>query len=176
MSKYTNIVSQDIQFDYNHKGKPSLLNIYKEINFNLSHKNNYTIYGFSKLNLGVDLEVVKSDIKVPAIAQRFFSENEYQDLAQFNQSEQLSYFFQLWTAKEAYLKAIGEGLSGGLDSIELSKNYHQQEWQIKLLNASEQESKLWQIKTISLPDNYLMSWAVKSTNNLVVKYYKIDDI
>ena len=173
LSRYTQINPQQMAFAYSQKGKPCLINNSSKVNFNLSHKNNDTIYGFSRLNLGVDIEIVNEKVKVLEIAQRFYTEAEYKHMTKLTQPEQSTYFFELWTAKESYLKAIAEGLSGGLDSINLSKQKNQRGWQIELVDQSSAESCLWQIQTINFEQDYFLSWAVKDQGDLVVNYYQL---
>jgi len=68
--------------------------------------------------LGVDIEEIKQiDMK---IAERFFSPQEYRDLMEQQVSQQLEYFFKLWSLKESYIKAEGKGLSIPLDSFSFS--------------------------------------------------------
>ncbi len=175
LAKYLLLNAEDIKFNYNMKGKPFLGNINSNnIQFNLSHTQNYIVYGISYLNLGIDLEKIKLEVKVKDIAKRFFTQDEYDDICKLNTIEQSEYFFQLWTAKESYLKAIGEGLSAGLDSINLSKNINQTQWDIKLIKSSIINPKRWQITTLKILENYLMSLALLNNNKSIIKYYTID--
>lgn len=93
-------------------GKPCVEN--SSIWFNLSHSGNVVAAAFAECEIGVDIEVVRP-INL-RIAERYFAESDRRYLA-LAESEQdrLNRFFALWTAKEAYLKRHGAGLSGGLD-------------------------------------------------------------
>lgn len=64
--------------------------------------------------IGVDLEHVDARRNLLAIARRFFSEEEYAQLADASADERTALFHQWWTRKEAVLKATGIGLRGGL--------------------------------------------------------------
>ena len=61
--------------------------------------------------VGVDLEKVRSVPKLLALAKRFFKSAEYETIVALPESLQPEQFFAYWTCKEAYLKAIGSGLS-----------------------------------------------------------------
>ena len=178
LSQYLQIDNRDLEFDYSSKGKPSLKdkNINSNFHFNLSHKENYTIYAFSDRPVGIDLEVIKNDVQVEQLVQRFFTESELQDICSLNESEKLAYFFQLWTAKEAYLKLTGEGLSGGLDSINLQKSLSDLDWQFELENkggkAPEDDRFLGQIKTWQILPEYYTSIAVDYNDKLCVYFYQ----
>lgn len=128
---YLGVKPEKIKFIYNQKGKPDLdekINNIK-IKFNLSHKNQYLIYGFSLKNIGVDLEFIDKNKTLFPIANRFFTPEESQYLKSLDKSQQKEIFYQFWTKKEAYLKAIGEGLSGGLNTINFVTN-NQPQWKI----------------------------------------------
>ena len=95
----------------------------------------------------------------------FFCPSEFQLIKQVNQENEAKLFYTLWTAKEAYLKATGEGLSGGLDTIELSYNFLSEDIEI----ISEDIETEWQIKNLKIDNNYLVSVAVKSKYELAEK-------
>lgn len=172
LAKYLSINGKQIKFIYNQKGKPYLSdNSQSNIKFNLSHKNQYTIYAISQNDLGIDIEVIKPNIEVENIVKRFFTKEELNYISQLQKVERLEYFFQLWTAKEAYLKAIGEGLSGGLNSINLCRPNNLPNWQIEIDNLSLEENRLWQIITFKAIDDYWVSLAIKQPHDLNIKYY-----
>jgi 4'-phosphopantetheinyl transferase len=107
---------QSLQFSYTDKGKPGVVGI----NFNLSHSQNLGLYAITKLpTVGVDLEYIRAIEDVDKLAQRFFTSSEYNLINSLNQAEKHQTFFEIWTLKEAYLKATGEGLSG-LQDVEVS--------------------------------------------------------
>ena len=118
LSNYLNINSEDVKFRKNSFGKPYLLNN-KTLNFNISHSNGYVVFAFSIASeLGIDIEKV-SEKPFLDIARRFFSLKEF-DLLSNEPNESLKdSFFRLWTRKEAYVKAIGKGLSHSLSSFSM---------------------------------------------------------
>ena len=66
------------------------------------------------------MEQIRRDFDVESIAQRFFSASEQKQLAALPESEKVDAFFRCWTRKEAYIKAIGEGLSLPLSQFDVS--------------------------------------------------------
>ena len=68
----------------------------------------------------VDREYLREIENITELAKRFFTHREFQLIADLTGREQQAAFYQLWTAKEAYLKTIGTGLFGSLTDIELS--------------------------------------------------------
>ncbi|HLW65990.1 MAG TPA: 4'-phosphopantetheinyl transferase superfamily protein, partial [Gemmataceae bacterium] len=70
--------------------------------------------------IGVDIEQIRPDFATDEIAKRFFSEREWQALRALPTVERTAAFFRCWTRKEAFIKAIGEGLSFPLDAFAVS--------------------------------------------------------
>ena len=70
--------------------------------------------------IGVDVEYLQPVPDAEQLARRFFSSSEYASLRRLPGSQQLEAFFNCWTRKEAYLKALGDGLSHPLDQFQVS--------------------------------------------------------
>lgn len=106
--------NEKIHFVYSENSKPELQFV-DNIHFNISHSGDWVVCAFSKMPVGVDVEKIK---KVNFnIARRFFSDEEVNQLFALAPNEQSSFFFDLWTIKESYLKAIGTGLTQSLSSF-----------------------------------------------------------
>ncbi|MNP30218.1 4'-phosphopantetheinyl transferase sfp [compost metagenome] len=106
----------EIHFNYNSYGKP-LLNNHPNIGFNISHSGDWIamIWGNDGEYLGIDVEEVKPmDLH---FATNLFTPQENQLLSSKLGDVQLDYFFQLWTLKESYVKALGKGLTIPLNSF-----------------------------------------------------------
>lgn len=67
--------------------------------------------------VGVDVEQAHPDRPWERLARRFFHPDETDRLLAMPVGEAETAFFELWTRKEATLKALGSGLSGRLDSV-----------------------------------------------------------
>jgi len=79
------------------------------------------LFGFARARrIGVDLEYVRLDVDVLALAKRYFSPDEFRRLRRLPASEQCEAFYCAWTRKEAYLKARGDGLAVDLRSFDVS--------------------------------------------------------
>jgi len=117
-----------LEFCYGPEGKPSLSTIHNSrISFNVSHSGNMALFAVcSGAELGVDIEEVKSDFKGIQIASHFFSEKEIAELAKLPPKRANEAFFECWTAKEAYVKARGQGLSIPLRSFTIGLGYREQ--------------------------------------------------
>lgn len=125
LGRYLNLDPAQINFTHSDRGKPYLTEDCNPLNlqFNLSHSENMAIVGISRdRRIGVDLEKMRSMENSLQLAKRFFCDSEYALLTQTIPKKRDKLFFQLWTAKEAYLKATGEGISGGLNQVEIALN------------------------------------------------------
>ena len=121
LGQYLDKPPQQIQFHYQPNGKPFLDLNSDEIPlcFNLSHSEDLALLALGlNLQIGIDLEWMREVHSLLKIAQRYFSEAEFHKLNQLEGQQQIATFFSIWTAKEAYVKATGEGLSG-LSTMEL---------------------------------------------------------
>lgn len=122
LGRYLEIEPRDLEFTYGSRGKPDLApgQNGRGIRFNLSHSHDLGLLAVSMAQeLGVDVELVKADFGGMEIAERFFSANEVQTLFALDAVERNAAFFSCWTRKEAFIKAIGEGLSVPLDSFDV---------------------------------------------------------
>jgi 4'-phosphopantetheinyl transferase len=112
-----------IEFVYGRRGKPALAPRFAAsgLRFNLSHCEDVAVYAFARAReVGVDVEVVRPLPDADGIAARFFSRNEnlaYLALASADRSQG---FFNCWTRKEAFIKALGGGLHIPLRRFEVS--------------------------------------------------------
>jgi len=101
----------------NEHGKPSLKD-YPEIHYNMSHADGITACMLSDSECGIDCENVRQ--YRPNVVKRVFSESEKILLENTPENERDLLFFRLWTLKEAYVKAIGTGISYPMNTAEFS--------------------------------------------------------
>jgi len=112
-----------LTFSYSKKEKPSLAlrHAASGITFNVSHSGGVALLAFTHdREIGVDVELVRRDFDVEAIARRFFSAHEQEQLAAVPPQDRVDAFFSCWTRKEAYIKATGDGLSLPLTQFDVS--------------------------------------------------------
>ncbi|MCH7410839.1 4'-phosphopantetheinyl transferase superfamily protein [Belliella sp. DSM 111904] len=108
LSKYLNIPPKEIQFGQSEFGKPFLRNI--ELQFNLTHSGDYIYLAVGeKVPLGIDIEFVSPTFEYEELLDLVFQPDEI-DHIQLSENSLLT-FFQYWTRKEAFLKAVGYGFS-----------------------------------------------------------------
>ena len=123
LGRYVGCTAREIRFEYAPHGKPSLCPEFLRlpIRFNVSHSHGLALFAFSLgRDLGVDVELVRSDFGGRDIAERYFAPQEVQELRALPEALQAEGFFLCWTRKEAYVKAKGEGLHVPLESFYVS--------------------------------------------------------
>lgn len=120
LSTYTHIDPAVIQFEYGPKGKPRMQagSAVAPLQFNLSHCDSIALLAITADRpVGVDIERVRADPEDSLIVRQFFSPAEREEYFSVGDADKPRAFARLWTRKEAYLKALGEGLSKPLDSF-----------------------------------------------------------
>ena len=110
LSRYVSEPAEKLVFRYGSKGKPYLRDR-PEVQFNLAHSGGRAVYAVGGEELGVDIELVKPSTDWRKISRRFFSPREIEELERLDPTQQLRGFFSCWARKEAYIKAIGEGIA-----------------------------------------------------------------
>jgi 4'-phosphopantetheinyl transferase len=120
LSGYTNLRPEAIQFQYGPQGKPSLA-IPSDVSFNIAHSAGTALFGFvGNRAIGIDVELERQDLEFDEIAARFFSEAEQAALKSVPTEQRLRAFFTCWTRKEAYIKALGGGLTVPLERFDMT--------------------------------------------------------
>jgi 4'-phosphopantetheinyl transferase len=117
LGRYLHTEPKQIEFRLQPHGKPELLGN-SSWQFNVSHCEGAALIAITRgRRVGVDVERIRYDIEVMELAQRFFSHPEVEWLRSVPESERVPSFYACWTAKEAYIKACGEGLSKPLQDF-----------------------------------------------------------
>jgi 4'-phosphopantetheinyl transferase len=113
-----------ISFTAGAHGKPGLASESgSQLFFNLSHARGLAVCAVaSDHEVGIDVEFMRSFPEADAIASRWFSADEQAELRSLPMALQAHGFFRVWTSKEAYLKATGEGIAEALNRIEVRAN------------------------------------------------------
>lgn len=120
LAAYQGIQPEEVRFTYGPRGKPFLADS-RDLFFNLSNSDEMALVGFVLgREIGVDIEYLKPMPDCEQIAERFFSESERMVLRGIPAECKEETFFNCWTRKEAYLKAVGEGLAAPLDSFDVT--------------------------------------------------------
>ena len=165
LSRYLNTRPECVALTTGPFGKPQLAESCggKELRFNMSHSGAMALYAFSlDRELGVDLEQFRSIPDRDRIIARFFSGSERKFLSTLPAHEREEAFFRFWTAKEAYIKGTGKGLSQPLDGFSVVMT---ECGEVRLEDRWVDEkgkNAYWDILNLSPETGYKAALAVKS--------------
>lgn len=173
LGTYLNLPPSQLEFAYGDRGKPSLsVDLPASLSFNLSHSNGLALYAVtSTSSIGIDVEYLRPMSDALQLAKRFFAPREYEVINCLSPPEQRQAFFKAWTAKEAYLKATGVGLSGGLEKVEVSLDSREA---LKLLSIDGDGGRAgsWSLYSVRLDPDYLAALAVEN-NSWNLSYWDV---
>jgi 4'-phosphopantetheinyl transferase len=119
LARYLGMSPSGLQFNYSARGKPSLAG--NNLQFNLAHSDELALLAVAKnLPVGVDVERIRPMPDGLDIARRFFAASEVAAFGDIPPSAHDEAFFNLWTRKEAWLKATGDGIAESLSKVEFT--------------------------------------------------------
>jgi 4'-phosphopantetheinyl transferase len=123
LGRYLDEEPAALRFGYGAFGKPFLGTSAEPgvLQFSVSHSHELAVFAVTDRLVGVDLERVRSDLSVNDLAKQTLSAGERSRLEMLARNDSLySAFFRLWTCKEAYIKALGEGFMAKPEQMDLS--------------------------------------------------------
>jgi 4'-phosphopantetheinyl transferase len=123
LGRYLDIEPGLVQFRYGPQRKPFLSQEQAAggLHFNLAHSNELVLYAFTgRGEIGVDLEYMRLLPDFGQVANHSFSKAEQVALQALPENQKVEGFYTCWTCKEAYLKALGDGLARPLDKFDVS--------------------------------------------------------
>jgi 4'-phosphopantetheinyl transferase len=108
----------------------------------------------------VDVEQIRQNFDHEAIASRFFSRQEQQQLAALPAAERYRGFFRCWTRKEAYIKAEGSGLSLPLHQFDVSLGAGDSSL-LLATRPDSAEAARWTLREVQAGDGYVAALCVQ---------------
>ena len=161
LCEYCDCQPHELKFRYNNYNKP-FINIpeFKELKFNMSSSDDLMMIGLCKQNdIGIDVEKIRETGNLEHIALENFSERELEYLN--SKLDKTTAFFNIWTRKEAFIKAVGKGIYFPLKSfcvdVDPSGSYENM-----TILKHPVESKRWRTIAIKVSDSHIAALAIKS--------------
>jgi 4'-phosphopantetheinyl transferase len=137
-------------------GKPRIKGA-DSLDFNVSHSGDVALIIFGRARqVGIDVERLRTDVDVAALAMRYFTTAEALAIAQTPPAEQAARFVTLWVRKEAILKASGYGLRAPLDAVDVARSEHNRPVVMRLPDGVSQ----WLCVDLQAPPGYRAAAAV----------------
>jgi len=120
LSKLLRTKAESIRIEESVNGRPFTSGV--DLPFSLSRTKNIFAFVIGQSNqlLGIDIEQIKPGIDFTNISREYFSIKEQQLIFSFDRiADQNRTFFEIWTRKEALLKAIGTGINAELSKVQV---------------------------------------------------------
>ena len=177
LGAYLDLLPQDVELVVEELGRPVLAPPHHEVRFSLAHSRGVVVCAVALgASVGVDVEDVERPIEALELAtslgvarrpkdmrqlepaehtQRFFCPSEAADLSVLPEEARRRRFFQLWTLKEACLKALGTGLREGLDRF--CFDFSRGDTWPQLVSPDPR----WQLGQLSVPPRHLVAVALR---------------
>lgn len=181
LAAYLGLSESAIELTEDARGKPALTPALalrsdgRHLDFNWSHSGDLALVALAlDLPLGVDIERHASNPRALDIARRFFDRSEAESLAQLSGDALDHAFLDLWCAKEAVLKAAGEGLSFGLARL-VFQHRRDGNWRLARVEAPLDDAPAWQHARFEAAPGYHGALAWRGAPRSIVALHPPDD-
>lgn len=144
-----------LEFKTNPFNKP-LLSSHEGVHFNLTHSGDWVLIATDENPLGIDIEKIEPEI--PNVEEIVFTSEEIRQIYQYGSKESVHRFYNHWTRKESYIKALGVGFSASLEKITI-RELPGGNIQI----VSDHYDSRWIIKDLLLDEGYSLSLCSRKT-------------
>jgi 4'-phosphopantetheinyl transferase len=160
LAPYLGLDPASIRFAYSSKGKPSIAPA-SAIQFNLTHSGGQAAVALTADSpIGADMEQIRPLPEMQQIARRHFCTEEAAEILSLPPSERNPAFFRCWTRKEAYLKAIGDGLAAPLDGFRVSVRPTAPA-RVVHVNHDTSAAEAWTLQDLCLDSDYAAAIAYR---------------
>jgi 4'-phosphopantetheinyl transferase len=172
LSNYLNAEPSLVKFCYSETGKPAVAASSKadSMRFSLSHSEGIALYAFTRdTKIGVDIEYIRAISEMDQIADHFFSAKENAVFRDLPESLKKDAFMICWTRKEAFIKAIGDGLSYTLDKFEVSLRPGEPS-RLRYIEGNSPAVSVWFIQDLMAGSKFAAAYAVEGKAHQVHCY------
>jgi 4'-phosphopantetheinyl transferase len=160
LASYLDQPASFIVLEQDARGKPRLADtastggVCNRLEFNWSHSGGFALVALARgCAVGVDIERLGKPRRPVDIARRFFDPDEAAALEPLDPAARDAAFIRLWCAKEAVLKAAGEGLSFGLARLAFARNA-EADWKLTRIDPALGRIDDWQLAGFQAAPGY----------------------
>ena len=179
LGRYVDVAPEKVEYAYDNLGKPRFANakLNAEFRFNFSNSSDLGLLAITpKTEIGVDPERIRTMSDMLGLAKRYFAQQETDLLFSLPESEQPHAFFRYWTRKEAYLKAVGKGLTFPLRNVHVSQDDTTGDCRIVDINGDQSEAAKWSLTNLSPHEEYKAAIAIQRLGNTITQFdFRIPD-
>lgn len=170
LSYYTNVPESAWRFAVNEHGRPAIdePRSQRGIHFNLSHTSGAAVLAVGRIpEVGIDVETIDRPVDIVGIGRCVFTQAENSWIAMAPEGSEHHRFFDLWTLKEAYVKARGRGFSLRPNSFELAKVGDR--FRLRCSPDHDPNPERWRFYLSSPHPNLRMALAIDSRSRPCIK-------
>jgi 4'-phosphopantetheinyl transferase len=153
LRRYAPRVPASIEMTYSSLGRPLISAAHDAPHFSISHTRDVVALAFAaEAQVGIDLEYMKPSVDMLELAERILSEDDFKAFQALSPGERLGSFYRMWTRKEAYLKARGEGIATGLRDVSVSLRT---EMTSPITDRRDSSTGQWRLHALPVPEDYV---------------------
>lgn len=171
LASFLHCLPSEVHLSYGAYGKPF---VEAALEFNSSDTQHLTLIAFSpNLPVGIDVEYCRRQVEALTLAERFFSELEIQALKALPEQHRMLAFYHIWTRKEAFIKALGQGLSFPLADFSVSSAAEEPAILLEV-NHDPAQAHNWQLVNLTPGQDFVAALAVNSATAVEVLCCQLD--
>jgi 4'-phosphopantetheinyl transferase len=161
LASYLDVKPERLEFQVDACHKPFLKGT-PELSFNLTHSGEIALCAVAQgKQIGVDVEIARPIAEMEAIASSQFTREEYRPLSLLPLVEKQEAFLSIWTHKEAFLKAMGQGLHYPLDCFRVPLEPSTIDQQRSILDEETGQPLDWSLFSFSPTADYLAAVVIE---------------
>jgi 4'-phosphopantetheinyl transferase len=164
-----------LRFRQGLRGKPYLVDAPAGLQFNLSHCEGFCLVGVCRgPAIGVDIERVRETDDMRQLVRQCFSLAERREFAALAPADRVAGFFNGWTRKEAFIKAVGDGLSYPLEKfdVRLSPGHASR---LLAIGGSQKAAAEWSMDALEPEPGVLAAVAVAAAD-VTVRWHTLSNV
>lgn len=167
LGNYLNQPPEKIRFELGPHGKPRLSAAPRasRICFNVTHSRDDALIAVANgREVGIDLEHLRDDLDPLKLASRFLTPGENEFIARHSPEERIAAFLTCWTRKEAWMKAVGVGLTKSLSHFDVTPSLGQRSATLGPLPGS---ADLWTVHELQSAPGAIAAIVVRGAASAV---------